>query len=97
MRCADGVQYYLAVSRCFSGLSARISGEYWTLPNKFLSHSQVVRAFLEPGLKPACRWFDSAPGHHLDQRVGSTSRPPRSRTSAATLASRPAAVSMSRR
>jgi hypothetical protein len=28
---ASSVQYYLVVSRRFSGLSARISAKYWTL------------------------------------------------------------------
>ena len=39
------VQYYLGVSRRFSGISGRISGKYWTLPRCVFPFLQELNAF----------------------------------------------------
>jgi len=65
------VQYYLPVTRRFSELSRSISGEYWTLPRKVSQCRQALNAFWRLDWKSACRWFDSAPGHHSESKCWS--------------------------
>jgi hypothetical protein len=50
----DSVQYYLGVSRRIRGLSAGISGKYWTLPRKVSQYCQALNGGLERGL--TIRW-----------------------------------------
>src|SRR6266853_4786312 len=63
-RYGGAVEYLSVVSAGNRCLSARNPSKHSTNPAKIMLYNQYVLALWASARKSACRWFDSAPGHH---------------------------------